>query len=352
MAGAMGRAPPAAGLAVAAASMSRRMMRPPGPDPCIDEMSSPRSVANRRASGELRGRPPPLPAAAAGEVVVGAAATRGALGAGAPPVAFCGGGADASPCDCCGVFGADEAPACSCGWATTFSGAFVGVAAPPPDSATIASMFSSLVPITPTSCPTGRDSPSATSRLRSTPSPRATSSMTALSVSTSASTSPLFTASPSFLSHFTRRPSSIVGESASMKTLVAMSCSLLEVHNLLDRRDRLRGVRLRQPLEVLGVRHGNVGLVHANDRRVEIVKALALDVIHDLRADARELPALLEHDGAIRLRHRLLDRIDVHRPHRAKIHDVDANVFLRQLIRGLHRHQRHLAICHDRAVVA
>jgi hypothetical protein len=46
--------------------------------------------------------------------------------------------------------------------------------------------------------------------------------MTALSVSTSARISPLFTASPSFLSHFTRRPSSIVGESASITTLVAM----------------------------------------------------------------------------------------------------------------------------------
>ncbi len=46
----------------------------------------------------------------------------------------------------------------------------------------------------------------------------------ALSVSTSASVSPLLIASPSFLSHFTRRPSSIVGESASIITLVAMSC--------------------------------------------------------------------------------------------------------------------------------
>jgi hypothetical protein len=34
--------------------------------------------------------------------------------------------------------------------------------------------------------------------------------------------SPVFTASPSFFTHFTRRPSSIVGESASITTLVAM----------------------------------------------------------------------------------------------------------------------------------
>jgi hypothetical protein len=83
-------------------------------------------------------------------------------------------------------------------------------------------MFSSGAAITPTSVPTARDSPSPISRFRSTPSPRAASSMIALSVSTSASGSPVLTASPSFFSHLTRRPSSIVGESASMKTLVAI----------------------------------------------------------------------------------------------------------------------------------
>ena len=83
-------------------------------------------------------------------------------------------------------------------------------------------MSSSFEPITPTSDPTGAVAPSGTSRFLSSPSPRATSSITALSVSTSASTSPVFTASPSALSHFTRRPSSIVGESASMNTLVAI----------------------------------------------------------------------------------------------------------------------------------
>jgi hypothetical protein len=76
--------------------------------------------------------------------------------------------------------------------------------------------------MTPISCPTGVVEFSGTRRARSTPSPRATSSMIALSVSTSASTSPLFTTSPSFLFHFTRRPSSMVGESASIITLVAI----------------------------------------------------------------------------------------------------------------------------------
>src|SRR5438105_3596139 len=76
--------------------------------------------------------------------------------------------------------------------------------------------------ITATTFPTGTVCPSVTATCRSTPSARATSSITALSVSTSASVSPVFTASPSRLCHFTRRPSSMVGESASMKTLVAM----------------------------------------------------------------------------------------------------------------------------------
>jgi hypothetical protein len=58
---------------------------------------------------------------------------------------------------------------------------------------------------------------------RRTPSPLAASSITALSVSTSARMSPAVTESPSCFSHLTSCPSSIVGESASITTLVAMS---------------------------------------------------------------------------------------------------------------------------------
>ena len=67
------------------------------------------------------------------------------------------------------------------------------------------------------------------------------------------------------------------------------------------------------------------------------VEAVALDVVHDLRADAAELPAFLEHDGAIGLFNRRGDRLDVHRTDRAQIDDVDVDAFLRQLIGGLHR---------------
>ena len=83
-------------------------------------------------------------------------------------------------------------------------------AAPPP------STFSPGAPMYATTLPTGTVLPSAVSTLIRWPSARATSSMTALSVSTSARVSPVFTASPSRFVHLTRRPSSIVGESASM----------------------------------------------------------------------------------------------------------------------------------------
>ncbi len=157
-------------------------MRPPGPDPRTAARSSPCSLASRRARGDASARPPVLAIAA-------------------PDVAACAAGATA------------EAGAAGVGGAA---------AAPPEAPATIAEMSSSFAAITPTRAPTGAVVPSARTCFLRTPSPRATSSMIALSVSTSASTSPCLTASPSFLTHFARRPSSIVGLRASMKTFVAM----------------------------------------------------------------------------------------------------------------------------------
>jgi hypothetical protein len=203
------------------------MIRPFGPEPCTRVRSSPCSLASRRASGEERTGPA---SAGRGGAAEGAdAPARGAAGIDAtssrvvaadgcwrPPVITA-----ASFCD---------GPVLRCGSAagagtSGFSGSGRG-AAPPPDGtaapATSASMFSSGAAITPTRVPTGTLSFSLIRRRRSTPSPRATSSMIALSVSTSPMGSPLLTASPSFLSHLTSFPSSIVGESASMKTLVAM----------------------------------------------------------------------------------------------------------------------------------
>src|SRR6266542_6886589 len=167
-------------------------------------------------------------------------------------------------------------------------------------------MFSSGAAITAISVPTGDASPSAATSLRTTPSPRATSSITALSVSTSARTSPVFTASPSCFSHLTRRPSSIVGESASITTFVAIAPSV-DVHDLLHCRDCLRRVRLRRLLEILSVRHRSIGLMYSQNRRIQIVEAFALDEIDHLAADAADLPAFLENYGTVRFPNRRVD---------------------------------------------
>ena len=162
-------------------------------------------------------------------------------------------------------------------------------------SASSGAMSSSASAITPMRAPTGAFPPAGTSTLRRTPAPSASISMLALSVSISASTSPTLTASPSDLFHVTTVPSSIVGE--------------LGQDDLGDHRSA-PVARPRPPsragevglLEALRVRHGNVGGRHAQDRRVEVVEALALDAVGDLGAEARVAPALLDHHAAVGLR--------------------------------------------------
>src|SRR5712691_3463673 len=146
------------------------------------------------------------------------------------------------------------------------------------------------------SFPTGTVCPSATPTCRSTPSARAIRSMMALSVSTSASVSPDFTGSPSCLFHFTSRPSSIVGDNASMWTLVA-----IQVQNLPCRRHNFLGRCLRRALEMLVVGHGHIGLRDTLHRRIEIVECVTLNEIHHLRADPDVRPALFDDDCAIGL---------------------------------------------------
>src|SRR5207237_5966758 len=158
----------------------------PGPEPAMPDSSTPLSFAMRRASGEERTDPPGAAADAAGEAEAWRFGAGGAAAAG-----FSVG---------CSVAGWAGAAGFAAGAATDAVGAL------PPADATRASMFSSAAAMTPTSEPTGFDSPSPTRILRRIPSPRATSSMIALSVSTSASDSPDFTASPSFLFHLAMRP--------------------------------------------------------------------------------------------------------------------------------------------------
>ena len=163
------RVRPCAGAAVPACSTSRLTTRPAGPEPGISLRSRPFSAASLRASGEERTRPAP---------------------ARAPPTATAAGATAAS--------------------------------VRPSVRPTSDEISSSAAPTIATVAPTGTVAPSASMTFRSTPSPRATSSITALSVSTSASVSPALTASPSCFFQATRRPSSMVGDSASITTLVAI----------------------------------------------------------------------------------------------------------------------------------
>src|ERR1041384_4753738 len=246
----------------------------------------------RLANGEALTR---VASAGAGAVGVGGEAGAGAAAFGAGAAAV-GAGFDAAPCS--------VLPAPS-----TFSPGF---------------------PIHATMLPTGTVMPSGTITFNSCPSARATSSMTALSVSTSASVSPDFTASPSCFVHFTRRPSSIVGDSASMWTLVA-----IQVQNLPCRRHDLFGRSLRGSLEHLVVWHRNIGLGHALHGRIEIVERIPLDEIDHLRTDAGVGPAFFDHHRAVGLLHGIEDRRFIERPERPQIEHLGGHVLLGELVGGL-----------------
>src|SRR5882762_5111908 len=288
-----------------APSTSRLTTRPPGPEPCTSLRSTPASFAIRRASGEAFTR------------VASAGAAAGAGGGGAGARAAAGGGAAAA------------------------GAGFAGAAAPSP------STFSPGFPIHATTFPTGTVVPSGTITFNSCPSARATSSMTALSVSTSASVSPDFTGSPSCFAHFTRRPSSIVGDSASMWTLVA-----IQVQNLPCRRHDFLGRCLRRALEMLVVGHGDVGLGHALHRRIEVVECVALNQIHDLRPDSDVRPPLFDDHRAVRFLDRLENRRLVQRAEGPQIEHFRRNVLLGELIRRFLRHGECLGVADERHIAA
>src|SRR3989475_5018501 len=280
------------------------MTRPPGPDPWTSLRSTPASLAIRLANGEAFTR-------------VASAGAMDAVGA----VVGCGaGGAFA------GVAGALFA---------------AGATAPSP------STFSPGFPIHATTFPTGTVLPSGTTTLRSWPSARATSSMTALSVSTSASVSPDLTASPSCFVHFTRRPSSIVGDNASMWTLVA-----IQVQNLPCRRHNFLGRCLRRALEMLVVGHGHIGLGDTLHRRIEIVECVALYEIHDLRPDSDVRPPLFADHRAVRFLDRFENRRLVQRAEGPQIEYFRRNVLLGELIRRFLRHGECLGVADERHIAA
>ncbi len=188
-----------------AASMSRLMIRPPGPLPCSRCSGMPLSRAMRRASGDALTRSPsPSPARPV--------ATGGFAGSGAT------------------VFSAAgvSAVALSAAWEVSVAAcSAVGPAAATPPaasaSARMSEMSSSSGATTARSVPVGTVLFSSTRILRSTPVPIASTSMVALSVSTSTTTSPDSTGSPSFLTQLMIRPSSMVGDSFDITMRVAIS---------------------------------------------------------------------------------------------------------------------------------
>src|SRR5712664_471132 len=296
---------------VAPASTSRLMTRPPGPEPWTSLRSTPASFAIRFASGEALTR----------------VASAGAAGAGAGAVTGAGVGGLTAPCSRL------PAPA---------------VFAAPGSPLPVPSTFSPGFPIHATTLPTGTVVPSGTMTFSSCPSARATNSMTALSVSTSASVSPDFTGSPSCFVHFTRRPSSIVGDSASMWTLVAMA--LLEVQHAARGGHDLLGRRLGGAFEKLVVGHGHVSLSHALHRRVEVVERVALNEIHDLRTDSGVWPPFLDDDRAVGLLDRFENRGFVQRAEGSQVEHLSGHVLLGELIGRLLGNGEGLGVADERDI--
>src|SRR5690349_773363 len=303
----------------AAPSRSRSTMRPSGPDPATPPRSMPRSAAMRRASGDALIRPA-VPA-----IGVEAAVAAGATASGRRTVEG-GGTGDSAAAEAGAAGGIDvgRAPVGVGRVAGSCTGAGLPFSTGSPGS-----------PISATSSDTGTVAPAGTTCLSSVPAARATSSITALSVSTSAKTSPTATVSPSRFFHSTRRPSSIVGESASITTLVGIGS--VEVEHRARRGDHLAGIDFRGALELLVVGHGDVGTGHADHRSVELVECLALNGVRHLRADAREGPSFLGHHTPVRLRHRLEQGRGIERTDGPEVEHFGVDLFARQGLRRLER---------------
>ena len=200
-------------------------------------------------------------------------------------------------------------------------------------------------PITATSCETGTVVPAATTCLSSVPPARATSSITALSVSTSASTSPTATGSPSCFFHSTRRPSSIVGESASMTTLVAIGYS--RYRTCLTAAATLAGSTLAARSSTLLYGMGTSAPVTRRIGASRRVEGFALNGVHHLRADPRERPTLLGHDAAVGLGHRGEDRFGVQGSDRPQVYHLGLDPLAGELLRGLERDGDRLGVADD-----
>src|SRR5665213_2685398 len=190
--------------------------------------------------------------------------------------------------------------------------------------------------------------PSGTRILPMRPSSTASNSMVALSVSISARMSPDLTVSPSFTSQRASLPSSMVGDSAGIRMLVATGSIL--VANRFHRLDHILDGGKRQLLQIGGVRHGYVLAGNLGGRRVQIVERIQRHARADFRTDGADRPGLFHRNNAIGLLDRSDHGLNVERAKGAKIDDLGVDAlrgqFLRRFLassdRDRVRHQSHV----------
>src|SRR5262245_26008787 len=202
-------------------------------------------------------------------------------------------------------------------------------------------------PIVAIGAPTGSVSPS-WARIASTPESGASTVMFALSLSISTIGSPLATSSPSDRSHWRTVPSSIVSLSLGMR-----NSAISPPHDEGPHRRRdVRRARQRRLLEVLGVRHRDVGAVHAPDRRVQPVEAGLVDVRGEVGRHAALGPALVDDHGPAGRPHALRQALEVERAQRAWVDHVALDALLGELVGGGERDPDHPRVGDHRAVAA
>src|SRR5690242_17536543 len=174
--------------------------------------------------------------------------------------------------------------------------------------------------------------PSGTRILPILPSSTASNSIVALSVSISARMVPDLTVSPSFTSHLASLPSSMVGDSAGIRMLVATGSIL--VGDGAHGGDHVIDGRQSELFEIGGVRHRHILAIDAGRRRIKIVKGLERDAGGDFRADRADRPSLLHRHDPVGLLDALDHRVGIKRAQGAQIDDLGVDAHLGQLLGG------------------
>src|SRR5947199_4553381 len=294
----------AAALGVAAKTSATRMA-PPGPEPRSAWMSTPRSVASRRAFGDAAASRAAVPSPAAASLWRATWAKTSAFSILPPAGLTC---VRSTPCSWAILRARGEALTAGAGTTLTPAGGCPGAT----DAASSEAKISAIV------CPTGTTSPARAVTSPRTPETGASISVVALSVSLSTSGSPFRTLSPGDLSQCRTLPVSCASSSAGMMTFVGISASRFPAEGLRRLQDHLfRGHR--QVLEYRRERHRDIHGPDALDRRVEVIECPLGDHRRELGGHAVPLVALVNHDGARGLLHRIDPRLLVEGCGRARV---------------------------------